>query len=362
LFNERTLSSPPAVSPAANRWQLGLIRGLHQSGAKVSVCAHLPEPVWPKGRLWVGNNAGELPKDISGTVIGYLNLPVLRHSHLARGFFRSLAGMRQVKNGKGVVVTYNAPPGATHAARRIRDSFKVPWVCVVADGEAPEGADGYVFLSWGYFRSFDTNKPKLHLDGGTSRKKREEVSSGKILESKPKVVMYTGAFSKYGGAAELIKAFQLLTSRNLELWLTGKGSGAEIRAMASRDKRIKLFGFVDESALEEMLWQADVLVNPRPSNIVENQWNFPSKVLEYLSFGKPVVSTWTDGLSPEYRELLVVVKSEDESGLAEALEEVLEWSPAQKESSFKRAAEFCESHTWKVQAERLVDWIMEVRL
>ena len=36
----------------------------------------------------------------------------------------------------------------------------------------------------------------------------------------------------------------------------------------------------------------------------ENKRNFPSKIITYLQYGKPVISSETEGLSPKYREIL----------------------------------------------------------
>ena len=92
------------------------------------------------------------------------------------------------------------------------------------------------------------------------------------------------------------------------------------------DSRITFFGLVPENKLVDLCRKALIFVNPRPNNIPGNDMNFPSKLLEYLSYGKPVLSTWTPGISDDYKGIIEVFDQETPQCLANSLLEILSWS------------------------------------
>jgi glycosyltransferase involved in cell wall biosynthesis len=84
---------------------------------------------------------------------------------------------------------------------------------------------------------------------------------------------------------------------------------------------------------------------------------FPSKLLEYLPYGKPIVSTWTEGLSPEYRDLLLVPEGNAPEAFAHLIDEALIYSRDEQLALQRRISGWASTHTWKIQAERLSTWI-----
>ena len=186
-----------------------------------------------------------------------------------------------------------------------------------------------------------------------------ETQSNKHL-SNNKIVLYTGMMSVWGGVSFLLKAFERIKDQNVELWICGHGNNSDLNDALNRDSRIRFFGLVSESRLQEMCGQASVLVNPRPSQVPGNTMNFPSKILEYLSYGKPVISTWTTGLSPEYRDVLEVLSEETEDCLARSIEGVLLWPDYKIEQNYLKINNFLiKEKTWAHQANRLVSWLKD---
>ena len=54
IFNEYVLLESKAISPAANRWQKGLVRSLIKQRVSVNLLSHFPEPLWPRGKFYPG--------------------------------------------------------------------------------------------------------------------------------------------------------------------------------------------------------------------------------------------------------------------------------------------------------------------
>jgi glycosyltransferase involved in cell wall biosynthesis len=105
------------------------------------------------------------------------------------------------------------------------------------------------------------------------------------------------------------------------------------------------------------------MVNPRPNSVVDSQHNFPSKLLEYLSYGKPVISTCTPGIAPEYSHVIDIPEDETPAGLAGVIQRVLQWSEVQRRERAVAIREFLKTRkTWIVQARRLTEWLEDQML
>lgn len=362
------LACSPGVSPAANRWQFGLLNALQKIGSRVVAMGHVPEPLWPRGRFRKSAEKDRLATGLSGKLLSYWNIPVLRSSSLTISYMSSLRELCEKEGCPAVVISYNDYAWNVAAGRYAQERLGIPWVCVVADGpglgkdfikheERINSAMGRIFLSWGRYISCK-RKPKLHLDGGITRPNfnlNNHLSPHVV--SKP-VVLFTGAMNRWTGISLLVKGFREVKNKEIELWLCGPGVNTDVKRALETDPRIKFFGLIDEKRLRDVSTQAAVFINPRPSSIIDNRSNFPSKVLEYLSYGKPVISTWTEGLSPDYKDVLVVLDDENPLDLAKKIEEVIGWDETQLRANAGKIFSFINlKKLWPLQAQNLIRWL-----
>jgi glycosyltransferase involved in cell wall biosynthesis len=359
VVDEQTMLTSPGVSPAANRWQIGLITALRELGAEVTVLSYLPEPLWPKGRLHLGVKHSRLGTDFNGNVLGYWNIPFLREHSLAYSHRRALERIARLSNKRTVLITYNASSSYVAAGLYAKQQIGIPWTCIVADGDAPLGTDGCVFLPWGYFQEWHGG-PKLHLDGGVSQMRFDDRKNPTSHAGQRPAILYSGAMTQHGGVDLLVRAFQKLPNPQAELWLCGKGHSPVVARFAVADHRIRLCGLVTEERLRGYCQDAAVFANPRPAALACNKKNFPSKVLEYMSYGRPIISTWTVGLSPEYRDVLVVVEKETPECFAAAIERVLSWESGELCAMRQKIRSFLLTRLWSFQARRLIQWLSEI--
>lgn len=365
IFDERTVTEFPAMSPAKNFWQREFVNALKSKGHYITTIGFPVEQVWPFGRLLIHGKQATLAKSLDGSIVGYINVPFLRNISQYRGFVKTvkqlLASSEKVPD---YTITYSCLNKSTDrhpsisTAKYIRKTFGIPWLCIVADGAAPPDADGYVYLTWSYYDSLTAPVPKLHIDGGVPDIKPQSSHYTAFDQStQVKILMYMGALTPHGGVTQLAKAFQLIQDQNVELLICGRGENPEIERLAEVDKRIKIMGFVSESELNTLACKAIAFVNPRPSDFEPNKLNYPSKLLHYLAFGKPVISTFTDGISPEYADILIPVNEETECGLSEAIRNVLNMPEKDYNFICTLVNRFKEQHTWGYQVDRFVSWI-----
>lgn len=367
IFDEETINEFPAISPASNFWQRGFVEALQAQGCRVDVIGHPVERVWPFGRLGILARYASLPQGLTGRSVGYMNAPYLRgitqYVNYLRGTSRLLKSFTCQPD---CLVTFSCLSKATawasanSAARFIRKRFGIPWICIVADGVAPPGADGYVYLTWSYFESSVAPSPKIHIDGGVPAIQlapKPYAAPGR--PRRPRVLMYMGALTPHGGSSWLARVFHQLPDQDIELWICGRGENAELQRLAEVDGRIRLVGFVGESELNELASQADAFANPRPGDFEPNKLNYPSKVLHYLAYGKPVISTFTDGISPEYRDVLVPIADETDACMAEAIRNVLNMEESEYAETRRRVENFNSTHSWAHQAQRFIAWLSD---
>ena len=85
--------------------------------------------------------------------------------------------------------------------------------------------------------------------------------------------------------------------------------------------------------------KATLLINPRPTNEEYTKYSFPSKTLEYMASGTPVLMTRLPGMPKDYEEYVYLFDEETVEGFANTLGEVLQ-SKSELQEKGKRAREF----------------------
>jgi len=350
IFDPQECLKHLAISPAANKWQTHLLAALNDKSSVIDLTGHMPEPLWPKGDAFP---KGSLIN--SSESLGYLNIPFLRSTSLSLSYRKAIKGFINKASFKlDGFVTYNPPSWLQHLLKRQRDYLQVPWVTIVADGDAPKDADGYVFLSHGYFERFDISlNKKIHIDGAVYPKDFPKAE----CDSRVKTIVYSGTTSKWGGLNILLEAFKEISDvKDVNLVITGNGSLSHIPLGLKNDERIQFKGMVSEAELSKIFRCANVFVNPRP-NLYDNANNFPSKLFDYLAYEKPIVSSKTPGISEKYNEVLIFADQSDPDSLATSLRRALTLTDAELKAYKTKLESFNAVNTWDIQASRLSSFL-----
>ena len=104
--------------------------------------------------------------------------------------------------------------------------------------------------------------------------------------------------------------------------------------------------------------EADLLLNPRPSNIDLSRYSCPSKTFEYMASGTPVLMTKLPGLPEEYYPYLYFFEGESAEGFAKGIRAVLESSKEELHEKGRLAQEFLvKEKNADLQVGRIVDFI-----
>ena len=104
--------------------------------------------------------------------------------------------------------------------------------------------------------------------------------------------------------------------------------------------------------------KASLLVNPRPTNEDYVKYSFPSKNMEYMASGTPVITTHLPGMPDEYLPYVFLFEDETVSGMINMLQKILLLSNEELYTMGFRAKKFVlENKNSVVQARRILDMI-----
>ncbi|MBR6571641.1 MAG: glycosyltransferase family 4 protein [Clostridia bacterium] len=144
------------------------------------------------------------------------------------------------------------------------------------------------------------------------------------LENKhpEKVCMMAGLLEDIFGVAALIRAFEQIDCPEARLVFYGfGGSVPSIEEAGRRDPRISYRGELTNRDVVMQEKKASVLINPRPSGEAWTAFSFPSKNMEYMASGTPLLAYDLPCIPRDYLSYFVAVDSEEQ--LAQQLERLL---------------------------------------
>jgi glycosyltransferase involved in cell wall biosynthesis len=167
------------------------------------------------------------------------------------------------------------------------------------------------------------------------------LSKGSDLGDKSFTIVYTGRLAENYGINLLLDAFIQANRTDWQLIITGWGDQESIVCNYSlKYPQIKFLGFIKHEELLDLYNKADVLVNPRLTSSALASLSFPSKIVDYLATGKPVISTNLPVLDDIFRKHLILTRSDTPEELIRCLEEVSSWDENQCERWRKQSLEF----------------------
>jgi glycosyltransferase involved in cell wall biosynthesis len=99
---------------------------------------------------------------------------------------------------------------------------------------------------------------------------------------------------------------------------------------------------------------ADLLLNLRATDYQTTRYVFPSKVVECLATGRPLLSTRTGHVEKEFGEFVFLLDEESPQALANAIRFVMGLDPAARADFGRRAQQYVLTNkTWEAQVRKL---------
>lgn len=199
------------------------------------------------------------------------------------------------------------------------------------------------------------SKPFILLEGICD----SEILTEKFIsfDKRKNKFIYAGGLHERYGVKYMIEAFLELKQENVELHLYGTGDLSEwIKTI--KDKRIFYHGSVSNKEVMIAEQSALLLINPRYTAGDYTKYSFPSKNMEYMSTGTPLLTTKLSGIPDEYFDYTYLIEKETKLGIKKDFEKVLSKSKDTLEKFGKRAKEFVTDKKNKVvQGKKLKKFI-----
>lgn len=167
---------------------------------------------------------------------------------------------------------------------------------------------------------FAPNKPYLVIEGivdeedaNISIKQNEETNLIKVV--------YTGSLEKRYGIKNIVEGFKLITDNNIILEIYGRGDyEEELKKVCSEYKNIRYKGFLLNDKILEVQREADFLINARSAEDEYVKYSFPSKTIEYMLSGTPLITTMLPGIPEDYRDYVFVLDNNDAKTICEMIQ------------------------------------------
>lgn len=215
--------------------------------------------------------------------------------------------------------------------------------------------DGIICLSSNMMRY---NKNSINIFGGSDVIKYKKFSTPLIIEEQL-IILYSGLLDEVTGVDMLLRVTSKIKDKNIKFIFTGKGRlEKEIIELSQKDLRVKYLGFLSKEKFHNLLEKSNILINPRNMNLPQNKNNFPSKILEYLTSGRVVIST----KFPEYKQFeenIFFCESKEED-IEKTLKKVILNYNKLKDIYYYKNIEKVKEFSWINQGEKINKFIKEL--
>lgn len=373
FLSDSALIARKAANQAAAKWSRGLLSALADAGCEIAVIDHAPNQRWPKGKVfWEKSDKACFLDWFPVERVPYCNAIGIKEIWLE--FAYKLATRKMFTRWRpDVVVCYNSLHSWHVSVMKEARRHHLPVVPIILDGDDPQPdgwqrmlrdnrfATGIVMLSWWIFRNYPKHDiPKLHMDGGAAAfigtEPKDIGQSGK-----PFLLVHTGALDVLRGLPFMKSVIGLCKRKDVRFVFCGKCDVDGMRREFGNNPCVEITGFISAEEVDDLCREADVFLSFRAPGIGENRVNYPSKIPNYLAFGKPVVSTWLESLSPDHKDVLCIPEDDTPESFLHKIDEVLAWDFNQRMQHFKVVRDwFLSRKTWSIQSHRLYEFLKDI--
>ncbi|MEJ6529518.1 glycosyltransferase [Exiguobacterium sp. USCH10] len=191
----------------------------------------------------------------------------------------------------------------------------------------------------------------------------ESVYSKKNIDKKIRF-MYAGSLNKKVGILDFIEAFKIAAgdNHNIELYIYGTGDSEEsIKNIVSNSNNINFGGLLSRSEVLKKQTEVSFLVNPRPVKEEYTKYSFPSKTLENMLSGTPLITTRLSGIPNDYNDYLIYFENDSIEGMVNTLKRAIEMKNDYRVTFGKKSREWVKvNKNPKKQTQKIIEMLKKI--
>jgi len=367
-------------SIAANKMQLNILEQFSlYKNLKVDALTIYPIAPFPRNVIYSKSKKLKLTDKVTSHSIGFINLPIIKQ--IIQGLTIYFYARKYIKkNPDSILLTYNSSMQIGIPARILKKIYK-KYVILLADPPIDyvtnrkklygyvmkvynklaligiNSCDMFVVINKKLIDSYSLKGRSILIEGGINP---NDFNLTVTKSYEEKIIIYSGALTFYSGILNLIHAMNYLVDEKIKLYIYGRGNlEKRVSDYAHASDKVYFKGNLSNDKILEIQQRAWLLVNPRVVNDPISQLTFPSKILEYMMSGVPVLTTRLNGFTSEYSDKLFFSDGDDVSSIANAINNLTFLNEKDLNEKALMARKFVlENKNWKVQTEKIYEFIL----
>lgn len=372
------------ISVAHHKLVDNLYRSLNMNNYKVDFLSTIPVGNFPRKCHCLSFRSNYRER---GYEIGFINLPFIKHicrkSHV-KNYVKNW--LKDKKNEKNIILIYDLYLPFFNALIKKEKRSDVIIIPIIPDVPGPLCVEyktynqiTKIYKTWQYkkikhkLKFVDANivltkympevleiemKKNIVIEGMIEDQFQAKEN---IINQHDKInVLYAGELSKTVGIDILLKAFSYKDiDQKYVLHICGKGDAEEDIKRLNKENII-YHGFLNKREMNELEQIIDIYVNPRTNVGEYTKYSFPSKNLEYLKTGKPVIAFKLDGIPEEYDEYLNYPDNETAEGIKNKIIEVSKWNKKTYSDKMEKQLDFVDKKTVSSQGKKIISFLEDI--
>lgn len=369
---------------AAQNLQEAIISGFWENGTSLTVLTIPALSTYPSGyKSPIVEDSPFMFKGITcGKSVGYTNLPFLNHVDNKKAIALINDWYDKTKGEKCIVVyaLLFQQMSIAVAAKKQHPDIKI--CVIVPDLPRYMGCnkyykmlglqkksleridkmiplfDGFVVLAKPMLDDLQvSDKPYVVVEGIYND--TTDNSDGAIKKFDERTIFYAGGIQSRYGVFDLLEAFSRIDEDSYRLIICGPCPEMDIlNYYIQKDRRITYLGLIPTEEARQLQKKATLLINPRHSDEVFTHFSFPSKTLEFMASGTPVLMSPLSSLPDDYSDHLFLFEDESIEGMAKKIQNILLLDNDILRTLGQRASRFIlEQKTPKIQVNKILNLI-----
>ena len=380
---------PYCLQNAPDVFQWAIVEGLNEIDIEYEIISYPFLPCYPNY-----NFLSVLQDDIMynnkciGKVMTYSTIPLLKQYSISSSIIRYVENKIKEINGEQLVIlTYSPQSYFLKPIIKLKKKYKnILLATIVTDliddvlnfkvntsilkkiqnkiefnsiKKAYCGIDKFILLSRPMIEKIpEAENKSIVVEGIVSKKEWNE----KYVNNKIRSLFYAGTLQEFSGVRELLYAFHSIPNENYRLVICGQGTlTPEIEKFAKQDCRIIYLGMQPREEVLRLQLESTLLINPRRPDSSITRFSFPSKTIEYMASGTPMIGYKLEGIPVEYYENYYTIDELDEKSLSDTINVTMALPQEELNLKAKKAYEFVmKNKTAYIQVKRILDFVSNI--